>query len=454
VAVQRTRVLDATAGDPAARAGSGPRPDTAAGACRATADQVTLRTGPVPDAPQTAAPEAEAAAVGGRRTTVAGRTGMTAAAAPAAAPPRTDPDQTAPDQSEPPARTRRSMRKTMWSASGQCHSGYVRIELMHRAFGFAALGVVTLVPLLIVIAAAAPVDGHTFATWIIAGLGLSGSSAHAVQHLFGPPGRVLSTTTGLSLGVLAVFGLSFAAAVQTGLERVWELNPSRWFSVWRRVVWLAVLVGYLLVTADLVELMHGAWYWTTLQGCITTIGTSVFFWWTARFLLDGRVGWRPLLPGAVLTVVGLVGLRFFSVLIFSPLIVSSAITYGAIGTVLIVVSWLIGIGFVVFGGALAGRALYEAWTGHEADRIGADGTCQDDEDAVLAARRGLTRRGRAQLRAAARKAAGKQSTWSATLQAAPVRTARDDRAHDQRAHDDLAQGEPAPDDAARQDDPE
>jgi membrane protein len=259
-----------------------------------------------------------------------------------------------------PSRYRRIRTKT-WRVGRQCHQRSIKIELMHRALGFAALGFVTLVPLLIVIAAAAPVDGHTFPTWIVAGLGLSGKAAVSVKHLFGPPGRVLSTTTALSLAVLAVFGLSFAAAIQNGLERVWELPASHWLSLWRRVVWLGVLIGYLLATADLVELLHGSWFWATLQLCATTVNTTLFFWWTARFLLDGRIGWRALLPGALLTVGGLVGLRFFSALIFSPLIVSSAITYGAIGTVLIVVSWLIGIGFVIFGGALVGRAIHESY---------------------------------------------------------------------------------------------
>jgi membrane protein len=40
---------------------------------------------------------------------------------------------------------------------------------------------------------------------------------------------------------------------------------------------------------------------------------------------------------------------------FAPLIVTNALSYGAAGTVLVVESWLIGVGFVVYGGALFGR---------------------------------------------------------------------------------------------------
>lgn len=84
-----------------------------------------------------------------------------------------------------------------------------------------------------------------------------------------------------------------------------------------------------------------------------------FFWWIQHFLLCGRIGRPLLLPGALLTVAGLAGLRFFSVTVFSPLIAGSAVSYGPIGTVLIVQCWLIGIGFVIYAGSLAGQGLYE-----------------------------------------------------------------------------------------------
>ena len=274
-------------------------------------------------------------------------------------------DQSSADPSESlvgatAAHPRFSVVRLVRSLISETYRRGAEIELMHRAVGFAAMGFVTLVPLLIVVAAAAPLNGRTFPEWAVAGLGLSGRAAKAVNGLFGPTNRVLSTTTALSLAGLAVFGLSFVSVVQTGLARVWELPAARLLSVWRQAVWLAVMTGLLLVGADLVALLHDGWFITTLRWCATAGGALGFFWWTPRFLLEGRVPWRALLPGAVLTVGGLVGLRLFSAVIFSPLIVSSAITYGAIGSVLILVSWLIGIGFVIFGAGLLGRVLYEA----------------------------------------------------------------------------------------------
>ncbi|MER8184679.1 YhjD/YihY/BrkB family envelope integrity protein [Kitasatospora sp. NPDC094015] len=239
------------------------------------------------------------------------------------------------------------------------------VELMRRAMGFAALGLVTLVPLLIVVAAASPVHGTGFAGWVIDGLGLSGRSAAAVQDLFSSPRRVLSTATALSLAAGAVFGVSFMSCLQTGYERIWGLGAAAWHAVWRQAVGLAGLVGYLLAAAWSGVPLDGTDGQPALRLAVTVGGGVVFFWWIQWFLLGGRVPWRALLPGSLATVGALVGLRVFSSLVFSPLIVSSALSYGAIGTVLVVLSWLIGVGFTVFAGALAGHA---GWTAYRARR--------------------------------------------------------------------------------------
>lgn len=234
------------------------------------------------------------------------------------------------------------------------------IEIMQRSLSFAALGFTTLVPLLIVVAAAASLDGDGtgFPHWIVDGIGLSGRSAVAVRALFAPAQRVLSTTSVAGAAGLAFFGLSLADCVKRALERIWDLPPTGLRSVWRQAVWLAVLVVYLLAMADLELIAQASWAVRVLvRACLSATASTAFFWWTARILLDGRIGWRPLFPGAVATVIGLWGLRATANVFFAPSIVSSAVSFGAIGTVLIIVSWLIGVGWVIFGAALLGRHL-------------------------------------------------------------------------------------------------
>lgn len=237
------------------------------------------------------------------------------------------------------------------------HGG--ELELLNRSMGFAALALVTLMPLLIVVAAAAPISERGFGAWLTDGMGIADTPANAVQRIFTAPRRVLSATSVFSVAALAVFGLSFASSVQTGYEKVWRLKPGRWHKIWRQAVWLVALTAYLFVEVESRTVLQHGWKQAVIRIGMTFLSGMLFFWWAQHFLLGERVSWRALLPGAIATMLGLVGLRAFSALVFSPLIISNAVTYGAVGTVLVVQSWLIGVGYVVFGGALLGHHIYE-----------------------------------------------------------------------------------------------
>lgn len=232
------------------------------------------------------------------------------------------------------------------------------MELMHRAMSFAALGFLTLVPLLVLVAAADPASGEGFARWLGQGLGVSPTAQREIQELFGRPGTALQRTTAFGLAALAAFGLTFGSAVQIGYEKVWELPTARWHTMWRHVVWLAVLVFFLLVFVN-TGVTSESKFEVVMSTVGDLVGTFLFFWWSQRFLLAGRVLWRALIPGAIATALGLLGLRVFSKLVFSPLIAANAVTYGPFGTVLVLQSWLVGVGFVVYGSALVGRLYHE-----------------------------------------------------------------------------------------------
>ncbi|MGW7097997.1 YhjD/YihY/BrkB family envelope integrity protein [Streptomyces sp. NPDC054838] len=263
----------------------------------------------------------------------------------------------------PHDRLRASLVGLAWSRGRQ-------MELMHRAMGFAALGFLTLVPLLVVVAAAAPGSGSGFGRWLGQALGVTEASRARVEMLFSAADLALERTTAFGLAALAVFGLTFGSAVQTGYEKVWDLPTARWHTMWRHVVWLALLVCYLALLVEIPAPSKSAP--GIVVGTVSDlIGTVLFFWTSQRLLLGGRVRWRALLPGAIATSVGLLGLRVFSQLVFSPLIASSAVTYGPFGTLLVVQSWLVGVGFVVYGGSLVGRLVHERLTLRRLHRTGA-----------------------------------------------------------------------------------
>ncbi|MGW0986417.1 ribonuclease BN [Streptomyces sp. NPDC002486] len=224
------------------------------------------------------------------------------------------------------------------------------VELLHRATGFATLALVTLAPLLIVVAAADPLGRGGFASWLADGMGLSGRSARLLTDIISPPRKVIGTTSVLGGVALAVFGIAFGGSVQNGYERIWGLPSGPWHRVWRQAVWMIAMTAYLYQEVQTRSLVSGP-----QRIALSSASGVLFFWWGQRFLLGGQVRWRDLLPGAAATMLGLGGLRMFSYFVFTPLIVTNAISYGAMGVVLVVESWLIGVGYVVYGGALLGR---------------------------------------------------------------------------------------------------
>jgi len=234
-------------------------------------------------------------------------------------------------------------------------------ELMERAMGFAALAMLTVFPLLVVVAAASAATHHGVAVWVVYGMGLTGSSARAVGQVFSAPAKVLSTTSVFSLFLLGVFGVTFAGSVQAGFERVWGLPAGPWHKIWRQAVWVIVFIAYIYAAATVGTVTRHAPAETVSRLSVAIVLGIAFFWWGLRFLVGGRVSYLAAMPGAVATVAFLAGLRAFSALVFEPLIVSNAVTYGALGTVLIVQSWLIGVGWVVYGGQLFGRWFNDAW---------------------------------------------------------------------------------------------
>ncbi|MFY9930724.1 MAG: hypothetical protein WAK82_22255, partial [Streptosporangiaceae bacterium] len=144
-------------------------------------------------------------------------------------------------------------------------------------------------------------------------------------------------------------------------ERVWGLPAGPWHKIWRQALWLVIFIAYIYAAATVAPLTHHAAAAAVSRASVAIVFGIAFFWWGLHFLVGGRVSYLAAMPGAVATVAFLAGLRAFSALVFEPLIVTNAVTYGALGTVLVVQSWLIGVGWVVYGGQLFGRWFNDAW---------------------------------------------------------------------------------------------
>ena len=224
------------------------------------------------------------------------------------------------------------------------------MDFINRGMMFAATLFLCFVPFLIV---ANSLAGRSAPSELARHLSLDKQAAADVGSLFTSSAATSSAVTGLAWVFFILGGIAAATAVQNLYERAFELDPRGVREMPRRLIWLVVLVGLLVL---------GGWAESELRGAggpvlLAVIGLVVltgFWWFTMWFLLAGRVPWRALFSSAVATAVFWVGMEAVFSVIFSGMVTSYDKKYGPIGVVFALMSWLIAIGVVIILGAVAG----------------------------------------------------------------------------------------------------
>ncbi|SBW21523.1 ribonuclease BN [Protofrankia symbiont of Coriaria ruscifolia] len=250
---------------------------------------------------------------------------------------------------------RRVRARLRGSAAEDLASRLRQGDLINGAMNLAALILMMFFPFIIALAALSPLRSGGAAEVIIRRMGLSQEAAQAVERLFAPQdGTVRNGWSILGALWLILGGLSLATAVQSVYVRVFGLRPLGLRGVPAQVGWLCGLIVFLAGTTAAGALLTGTIPGQIGYGLLNTAGLLLFLWAGTRILTLGRLGWREVWPSAAFTTVGLTGLGVVSRLTFSASIVSNERNYGSIGVVFTILSWLIGFGVVLTGGAIVG----------------------------------------------------------------------------------------------------
>ena len=143
------------------------------------------------------------------------------------------------------------------------------------------------------------------------------------------------------LGAL-VFGLGFGRVLQLVHARAWQVEL-RTRATDQGLYALILLGVYGFVLVFLVQLteLQGSPFWVRPVLGLGWIGLLVlFFTWAPSLLLHGEITRRDLIPGAVLTAVGLVVVMIVSSFVMEVWINLYASDYGGFGVVLAIYFWL------------------------------------------------------------------------------------------------------------------
>jgi len=225
------------------------------------------------------------------------------------------------------------------------------LDFANQIMLFGAGLLVSLLPFLILLSAFASerVDDD-----IALRLGLDRRASGIVSHLFTSSPAVLNVAPATSLVFVAAGTLAVASSLQQIYEKAFRQDHRGMRDLYRLPIWIAALCLAVAFESIVGRPVRNVAAGAGLVELVTFAIMAPFFWWTMHFLLGGRVGWRKLLPSAIATGVFFAGLGVFSKFYFSSTIISDSRTYGTIGAVFGILTWLIAIGAVIILGAVAG----------------------------------------------------------------------------------------------------
>ncbi|MEU3915579.1 MULTISPECIES: YhjD/YihY/BrkB family envelope integrity protein [Streptomyces] len=220
----------------------------------------------------------------------------------------------------------------------------ISVNVLDSATRLAAQTFLTAVPLLFVLSSIAP-EGlrEEYASSLQHLFGLSGSAQAELDKVLkqtGAPSDELQQTIG-TVGVLMVLisATACSRAMQRLCERAWSLPKSgARVAAWRWIAWIGawlVMIG--LQGSLLTAFGHSEW----LGVLLLFLAEVAMWWWTQHLLLTARVPWLPLLPGAVMTGTALSVLSTTAPLYLPRVLNRSLNTYGTLGAVFTLLSWLI-----------------------------------------------------------------------------------------------------------------
>lgn len=238
-----------------------------------------------------------------------------------------------------------------------------RVEFGMKALALTAEQALSAAPAVIAAAAIVKqVRGADLVLLLSTLFGLHGESLREIQRLFRVTGHVPLSTQFWGLLVAALFATSAAGTMQLLFEQIWGLRRASWRSYWRYLVWVAGLIPFFTVSIRIANVTKDVTVSPFVDAATAPlalgVGSALFYWWTQRLLLCGRIRWRALLPGSLLIGIGMIVLSLVGQQLGDSQISDAVSQYGlvAAGFVFIVVLWLVSL--IVLSGALVGAVLF------------------------------------------------------------------------------------------------
>ena len=166
---------------------------------------------------------------------------------------------------------------------------------------------------------------------------LTGNTATLVRETFGTASHnALASSIGGIVGFL-IWGISVGGIYQDVYARAWRIQVRRRSNVARFTIWFFAVSGLLGVFFAYAGILTKA-EWAAAIPVYLAVST-VFWLWTPRYLLRGKIGLRPLLPGALLATLLIGGATATSPFFVGSWLNSDGRYFGSFGVVVALLAW-------------------------------------------------------------------------------------------------------------------
>lgn len=179
-------------------------------------------------------------------------------------------------------------------------------------------------------------------------LGLTDDAARAVTDAIATAERSRQAASVLGVAGLLWSGLGLVAAIQYAINASWQVAGQGLRGRLQGLAWLGGATLLFLASFTVSAGLNFLPGWLSPVNVGVGLAINLALWlWTMKALSNRDVGWKPLLPGAVVGAVGFEVLKVAGSVFVPRLVASSSALYGSLGVVFAILAWLLFFGRLI-----------------------------------------------------------------------------------------------------------
>ncbi len=183
---------------------------------------------------------------------------------------------------------------------------------------------------------------------VVERLGITGEAERAVVAAVEKARESRRAASLIGIVGLLWSGLGLVAAVQYAVNASWQVTGRGWRNKLTGLLWLGGATMLLLSSLALAAAINFLPPFFAPLNIVAGLAVNLALWlWTLKVLANRDVGWRSLLPGAVLGAVGLEILKLVGSVGVPFVVRSASALYGTLGVVFAILAWLLLFGRLV-----------------------------------------------------------------------------------------------------------